>query len=323
MAMCTFEGARFVGKQVDSILRQTHPVAEIVVADDGSTDSTLQIIQDVIAKSEIPASSKPIVRILSSQGRLGVAANFERALLACSHEFIALSDQDDIWLDDRIERQVGMLLANSRLTLVHGDANLIGEADELLGMTLFESLRVRPREVSAIAQGDSFGVFIRRNLATGATVMVRRSQVLDSTPFPTGWLHDEWLAILASATGRVGVLQEPLISYRQHTSNQVGASDPGLKNRLRRLTEPRGGRLLVLRDRSRALSHRLGASAEFSDAHRRRADGKAKFETDRALMPAARLARVPTVLRLLASGAYASYASQGCLDAVRDLIQPS
>jgi hypothetical protein len=139
-------------------------------------------------------------------------------------------------------------------------------------------------------------------------------------PFPTEWVHDEWLAIVAAATGEVRLLDEPLIDYRQHDENAIGAGKPTLGYRFGRMIAPRGTRYADLAARSAVLTARLD-SLDVPERWRTLAQAKAAFEARRAAYPKSRLARVGAVLHERRS--YSTLSSQGSLDVVRDLIQPA
>ena len=167
----------------------------------------------------------------------------------------------------------------------------------------------------------AFDAYIRRNLATGATSVVRRALVRSATPFPTEWVHDEWLAIIAAATGRLHYVDLPLIDYRQHQSNQIGVAAPTFRHRLSRLLEPRGSRYAILAARSALLVSRLqelGAKPEVISL----AADKVRFESSRAELPARRINRLRAVLAEYRRGSYDRLSSQGNMDVLRDLLQP-
>lgn len=316
VAMATYNGGRFVAEQLRSILDQGLPPLEVVVSDDGSTDDTLEVIRRVAA--EHPAAIP--VRVIDGP-RLGVSGNFARAVEATTGDLIALSDQDDVWHPDRLARAVAAFEGDDSLLLRHGDARLVDAGGAPVGGTLFEFLPVTAAERAEIGAGRAFDAYLRRNLATGATVVFRRSLLERALPFPAEWVHDEWLAILAAATGGVSVETEPLIDYRQHGANEIGVRRPTLRYKLGRMLEPRGTRYADFAVRWRLLVERLesvGAPAEKLAAARERAE----FERVRAGYPAARLRRIRPVLREWRRGSYARYSSQGNLDVVRDLLQP-
>ncbi|MDR5700380.1 glycosyltransferase family 2 protein [Agromyces aerolatus] len=317
VALCTFNGARYIAAQLESIFAQGDVVSELVVADDGSTDDTLDRVREAVER----AGWSDRVRVLTGGGH-GVTANFERAVRACRGEFIALSDQDDEWLPGRLTAQLDRLAASAGAELLFADAELVDAGGSPLGATLFQHLEVGAPELYEIAGAGAFGALLRRNIVTGATVVFRRSLLERALPFPSEWVHDEWLAIVAAATGSVVPLDRPVTAYRQHGANQIGVAAPTLCRKVRRVLQPRGARNRDLATRSAVLADRLeqlGVSASRLDAAR----AKSAFERFRADLPTARPPRIVPVLARAASGDYARYASQGTMDIVRDLVQPA
>lgn len=319
VALCTYNGERFLRAQLDSILAGDRLPTEIVVSDDGSTDSTLQV-----AEAWAPLARDRGIRVeLIAGTNVGVTANFARAIEATGSDIVVLSDQDDVWHPPRLKKALDAFAGDDTLLLHHANARLVGENGEALGLTLFDGLSVSEAELDGITRGDAFGVYLRRNLATGATVAFRRGLYDTAAPLPEGWLHDEWLAILAAATGRVAVTTETLIDYRQHGSNVVGVEEPTLAYKVRRMLETSPERNAQLAARSAVLAERLAAmpADRVSAAVRDAARDKARFEGIRAQLPAARILRLPTVLRAARGSGYQRFASQGLLDIARDLLQ--
>jgi hypothetical protein len=154
---------------------------------------------------------------------LGVAKNFETALRACTGEFIALSDQDDLWPPNRLAILVQSLQQHHGGLLVHGDANMVGPDGMALGTTLFQEMGARPAELDAIEQGRGWEPLLQRNLVTGATVVMRRELLELALPVPEYWLHDEWLGLVAALLGGLVLERHALTDYRRHGNNQVGA----------------------------------------------------------------------------------------------------
>lgn len=318
VAMATYNGERFVEEQLQSILDQTLPPLEVVVSDDGSTDDTLEVIRRVAAAHPGPT----VVRILDDAGHLGVSGNFARAVEATTGEYIALSDQDDRWHPARVARAVAAFDADAELLLLHADADLVDTEGAPLGVTLLGSLGLSRQEHAEIDAGRGFAAYIRRNLATGATVTFRRTLLRSALPFPAEWVHDEWLAAIAAAVGTTRLDPAPVIDYRQHGGNEIGVTAPTLRYRIGRMLEPRGDRYRELAERSALLVDRLetlGAPREWRDL----AAEKARFEAVRATYPEVPLFRLPAVLRELRRGSYSRLSSQGTLDVARDLLQPA
>jgi glycosyltransferase involved in cell wall biosynthesis len=323
VALCTYNGARYVGEQVRSVLEQSRPAAELVIADDGSTDGTLDVIEATIAdyRHRHPGTV-PVVRVLDGPPPRGVAANFGRALSACTGDLIALSDQDDVWHPDRLERLVAAFDELPDATLLHGDARLIDAEGADLGTTLFATLGVSAEERARVASGRAYDALLRRNLATGATTILRASVRDQALPIPPDWIHDEWLAIVASVTGRVAIVDAPLTDYRQHGANQIGARRPTIPDLLSRLREPREPRNSRLLRRAETLVVRLRGLAGVSAADLAAAEQKLEHERRRSALPRVRAARVGRVLRAARRGDYARF-GLGAKDVLRDLVQPA
>jgi glycosyltransferase involved in cell wall biosynthesis len=314
VALCTHDGAAFIEEQLRSILAQSVLPGQIVLSDDGSRDDTIALAAAVIAASGHGVD----FRVIRNEAPLGVARNFEQAILACSGEFVILSDQDDVWLPDRVAQALAVFESRPAVSLVHGDARLIDDGGASLHATLFEALGMGAAEVAAIHEGRGFELLVKRNLVTGATTMLRRALAEDAAPFPDGWLHDEWLAIVAAARGELDVVDAPLISYRQHGSNQVGVEKLSTAGKLGRMLEPgadRSARLLV---RATALADRLPVLAPTRAGAARE---KLAHERMRSALPAARAGRIVPVLRELRTGRYSTF-GRGTADAARDLLQP-
>ena len=323
VAMCTYNGARFVAEQVRSILAQRPAPLELVVGDDDSADDTLAIIEREVtaARAADPALSTELVVRRHSPG-LGVVGNFADALSACRADLIALSDQDDVWAPDKLARLIAHFETDARLQLVHTDARLVDAAGAPLGLTLLDALEATPAERAGLHTGDAFAVLLRRNLVTGATVMLRRSLVEQAAPFPREWVHDEWLAAIAAAQGPHGLrlVPEPLIDYRQHGANEIGARRPTMADRWAKLREPRDARAPLLAERTRLLAERL-AVLEVPAERLALAQAKHAHEARRRDLPRWQPARIPGVVSGVARGRYGRY-SRGMIDVLRDLVQP-
>ncbi len=315
VALCTHNGAPFIEAQLTSILNQSSPVSEVVISDDASTDGTPDLVRRLW-----PPNAPPL-RVLNNERAIGVTANFERAISSCESELIVLSDQDDLWAPDRVERTVAAFSVNPSLLLRFTDADLIGEHGERLGVTLWQSLEIASTDLADIRKGRSLEVLIRRNLATGATIALRRSLFELARPFPDTWVHDEWLAVIAASFNRIDWSDELSIGYRQHGANQIGAVKPTVGRKLSRVLQPRGTRNIALAARAADLAARL-KSLSASEEAIRLGDGKAAHEAARAALPSARVRRIVPIMRALHRGDYGRYSSRRRLDVIRDLLQP-
>ena len=323
VALCTYNGARFIREQVRSICLQTHPPVEIVLSDDGSTDDCVAVARDAWQACHAERIGLDIrLQVLQNERALGVTRNFQQAVSACRSPLIALSDQDDVWDADRLEAMSRVFSARDDLLLLHSDARLIDETGCDLDRSLFGALGVRASEISCIHEGRAFDVMLRRNLATGATIVFRQELLQRALPFPDEWLHDEWLAVIASITGGVDVLEQATIGYRQHATNQVGAPQGSMRALVRKLSTPRGDMHERRAARARALCNRLAADSSPAIAPlQRKANEKLSHELARAALPEGRLARVGPVLGELVKGRYARF-GYGVRGALRDLLEP-
>lgn len=317
VALCTHNGAEFLGEQLSSILGQSRPPHELVLSDDASTDGTVELAAGIMA-----GHPEVDFRVLRNDPPLGVTKNFERAVKATTGELIALSDQDDVWHSGRLERIIAEFEARPELLLLHGDARLVDASGSPLGRALFEAIDTTAWELERINSGHAFEALVRRNLATGATVVFRRDLLERALPFPGSWVHDEWLAVIAAASGHgtVDFLAEPLVDYRQHGGNQIGARKLGPAGKLRRLMEPRrqrNARLVAAFDELERRLAQLPVAPDVLAVARE----KAEHERVRNRYPEGRLRRVAPVLREFRTGRYA-LSGRGLPDVVRDLLQP-
>ena len=318
VALCTYNGERFVAEQVGSILSGTVLPTELIVSDDASTDATIEVIEAVIAASHNTIAT---VRIVRNSVALGVVRNFEQAVSACSGELVVLCDQDDLWAPRRLEVTADAFAADPDLLLLNSNARLIDDDNRPLGYSLFEAISLTAVEKAQIHSGNAFATLLTRNTVTGATTAFRRSLLERALPFPAAWVHDEWLAIIGAASGRIDFLDDELIDYRQHGGNAIGAVKLGIGMRFRRLREPRVERNRRLLDRAAVLVERLrvlGAPAEFEQL----AESKLRHEDVRSGLPAGHLARLRPVLREVRADGYRRF-GRGAQDVLRDLLQPA
>lgn len=321
VALCTHNGERFIAEQVRSILSQSRPPVELVLSDDASTDETVAIAISIVEEHNRAADSAVRLVVLRNQPALGIAGNFEQAITACTSDLIALSDQDDRWAPQRLELAVAEFESRPALTLLHADARRIDETGEPLEHTLFESLHVSGWERHNISSGMAMKVLVRRNLVTGATTLFRRELVAVAMPIPLGWIHDEWLGMIAAATGLVAMDQRLLVDYRQHGGNQIGASQLSFHEKVNKLREPRSERNRNLYVRARELVTRLQALEGVAALPLRLAWEKQEHERYRVALPMNRLRRALPVLATAARGNYRRY-GLGAQDVLRDLVQP-
>lgn len=318
IVLCTCNGARFLGAQWDSLLAQTRLPDEIVVRDDASTDATSAMLEDLARAAT--ARGVP-VKLTRNPRNLGYVANFEAALRDASGDVLFLCDQDDLWRADKLATLAGEFERRPELLLLCSDARRVDTEGAGLRRSLFEVLKVSRAERQRMHAGRGFEVLLRRSLATGATVALRRTLLADTLPVPAGWVHDEWLAIIAAALAGFDCVEQPLIDYRQHAGNQIGMPDRDLAAKWRDLVKPRAAMIEMLIARDVALQERLQAlGTRVADANRERASEQLRHLRARRAMQGAPWARSGKVLRELAGGRYRRHGT-GWRSALRDLLR--
>ena len=320
VALCTHNGARYLADQVRSICAQHDclPI-EIVLSDDASSDASVAVVRKTLATCGM--AERIALTVFQNRPALGVARNFQQAVSACRGELVALCDQDDVWHAGRLARMAAEFAARTDLLLLHSDANLVDADLRPLGQTLFQGLEARPDEIAGIHNGQALAVLMHRNLVTGATTVFSRRLLQVALPFPTEWVHDEWLAALAAATGVMDVIDAPLIDYRQHGANQIGARRMTLAEKVRKAVAPRGDKHAKRVHRMVLLLERLESlGAAVPPAARELVVAKLAHLRFRAALPAARPLRWWPVLRHAARGHYARY-DRGWQAVVQDLLE--
>ena len=223
VALCTYNGEKYIREQIESILNQTIPVDEIVVCDDGSTDNTLGIIESY------SSSGHPQIRIYRNEKNLGPAHNFQQALNLCQGDIIFLSDQDDIWQASKVAQIVQYFACHPNHQVVFTDGQLIDhEGKPIPQGTLWRCFGLSDAGIRAIESGMGIELFANENRATGATMAVRRGfeYISSFSGFCYGdILHDGALAMLALSSNQLGYINKCLIDYRVHSSQECGIGE--------------------------------------------------------------------------------------------------
>jgi Glycosyl transferase family 2 len=219
VAVATYNGQRYLAEQLQSMAAQTRVPDEIVFGDDGSADGTEAIVQAFAA-----AHPHITVRWHRNVCNLGSSANFEAIVRRCTGDVVVFSDQDDIWLPQRIERLLAAMDGKQKCLGAFSNGLLMDGDGAAIPGTLFDSIEFSAEERQRFVQGDALGVLLRRNVVTGAALAVRRNALHAAMPFCTGWTHDYLIAVVAACTSELVLVDEPLIRYRLHAGQQVGVS---------------------------------------------------------------------------------------------------
>ncbi|MEN3334577.1 MAG: hypothetical protein V7641_3942 [Blastocatellia bacterium] len=315
IAMCTYNGGAYLREQLESICTQTRLPDELVICDDGSSDATRDILQTFVARAAFP------VRLFFNAHNLGSTKNFEQAIRRCDGEIIALSDQDDVWKTEKLERLEKALLARPQAGLVFTNAEVVDENLRPLGHRLFPAFGFTPKRQKMVTSGKVFEVLLTQNIVTGATMAFRadlRSLIL---PIPTEFplIHDGWIALIIAAVADLIFINQPLIKYRQHVHQQMGVrQEEFLKSvTVARKTDP-SVYMNHVEQFERAYDHLLANRDLCRERVQPLLEAKIKHLRARAAMPAHRLSRIPVVFREVLSRRYSRY-SRGLYSAARDL----
>jgi glycosyltransferase involved in cell wall biosynthesis len=204
IAMCTYNGERFLQEQLDSILNQSYTNLEIIICDDCSKDNTINIIKKY---------QKIDHRIILCQNKtnLGFSKNFEKAISLCKGEFIALCDQDDIWKLNKIEKFIAEIGSN---VLIYSDAILI---DEISNETGKELIRTKQN----LCKGQCNIALLLTNFVSGNTMMFSSALKKNILPFSQYMrYHDIEIAFIAATIGNITYSYEAMTYYRRY-NNQI------------------------------------------------------------------------------------------------------
>lgn len=219
IALCTYNGARFITEQLESICNQTVQPNEIVICDDLSTDETLSCIEEV--KNSYPAIDWKIRR---NTANLGYVKNFEQAVSLTTGDIIFLSDQDDVWLPEKVEKLVDYLKKEKEKELVFSNSLISSSTLQSYNQTMFERTEFTLQRMTSFKNGGSFKLLLSHFFVTGATVAFKSSLKKWILPFADveRHIHDGWMAIVAGAMDKIGFVNESLVLYRQHEGQTMG-----------------------------------------------------------------------------------------------------
>jgi len=317
IAMCTFNGARFVREQLDSIIAQTRLPDQIVVVDDRSTDDTVDILNNFAGSSPVP------VRVVVNEKHLDFVKNFEKAMCLCDQDIIFFCDQDDVWYARKVGTVCDAFEADAGVGLVLTDADVCDESGQPVGCTMWQTVPFGNAEWGLVSRGRAFEALLRRHIMYGFTMAFRGSYVDRLLPIPHEHFgHDSWVSLVIAAIGNVQMIREPMGIYRRHSS---AVSTGGVKTfSQKKAIAQSNWATFYAADRARytLLMDRLERLDPQSDAWREILKAKIEHAEARASMPKNRLLRLRPVLSELFNGRYARF-SRGILSAGLDLIQKS
>jgi glycosyltransferase involved in cell wall biosynthesis len=210
IAMCTYNGSLYIEDQLKSIISQTYPIKELLIFDDASTDATV----DIVKRFEM---QYPFIKIHVNKTNVGFTKNFEQAVKAATGDIIAIADQDDIWVNTKIEKLMNAW--RDECPLIYSGALMFTDK-------LPQTLQLHPyyRQFEGT---DARKIFLR-NTISGHALMIKKEFLKLVLPFKEGVMYDWWMGVVAAYNGGVQFHPEVLVMQRQHSNNVT--LDSGSKN---------------------------------------------------------------------------------------------
>jgi glycosyltransferase involved in cell wall biosynthesis len=216
VAMCTYQGEKYLQEQLESIVAQERPPDEIVISDDDSTDGTRRILERFRSRASFP------VRLHVNHTRLGSTKNFESAIGLCEGDIIFLADQDDIWHSKKLSTLTEIFLTSPAVGAVFTNADVVDDRSRALDSSLWEAVRFDAPLRKRFSKGEALDVLLRTNVVTGATMGFRARYRDLIVPIPHTWFHDHWIAVLVAAVADLAMVPRRLVQYRHHKEQAVG-----------------------------------------------------------------------------------------------------
>ena len=217
--LASYNGEKFIAEQIESLLAQTFKDFKLYIYDDMSTDSTVSILQSYEKKHP-----KQIYVTLNKENTGGAKHNFIRMMIEHKDDYVMLCDQDDVWLPNKINKtlnemkHIETIYGSDTPILVHSDLKIVDKSLHTLSNSFMKSMYANYKK-SALRN------IVIQNTLTGCTAMYNRAlaRLIQEEP-QYMVMHDWWLILITSAFGKVSSILEPLILYRQHDKNEIGAN---------------------------------------------------------------------------------------------------
>lgn len=318
IAVCTYNGEKYLQEQLDSFTAQTRLPDEVVICDDCSQDATRQILENFAESAAFP------VKLYFNKRNLGFLKNFEKAIKLCSGEIIILSDQDDVWHEEKIELIEAEFAKSEKIGMVYADAELVNESLDILETSMWQKTGFDAEKQKLFVDGKAFDLLLVRGYVYGSSMAFRSVYRDLFLPFPenTAFIHDNWIAFMLCAVTNFSLINKKLIKYRQHQQQFVGIIEDekpkfdSLVESGKRINEYEGkiNQLLIAEKRFKESSYPIKLNELLPGMTVVR-----KHFLTRANLPKNFVLRLFKVTRELLNGHYHRY-SNGFRSAAKDLI---
>lgn len=212
--LATYNGEKYLKEQIDSILNQTYQNINLIISDDNSNDSTRKILEEY----------KKIdnrIKIYLQDKNLGYIKNFEFLIKQVESNMFMLSDQDDVWLPEKIEKSAE-LMKRENADLVFGDLEIVDQNLKTINPSFNEYMLLKRKINKCI---KNYKVNYLYNCVTGCTTLIKSKWIEKILPIPSNSKyvpHDYWIGIMIALEGKLAYVEKPYIKYRQHGNNQIG-----------------------------------------------------------------------------------------------------
>lgn len=212
IAICTYNGERFLQEQLDSFATQTRLPDEVVICDDCSKDSTWEILTAFAGSMAFP------VKLHLNEQNLGYIKNFERAIGLCTGDIIVLSDQDDVWRRDKLELIEAEFAKSEKIGMVYADAEVVDENLRSLNSTMWQGINFNLEKQEKFNSGKAFDSLLKDGYFYGSSIAFRAKfrHLIVPIPLDIYFGHDNWIALIISAVADISLINDRLIKYRQH-----------------------------------------------------------------------------------------------------------
>lgn len=212
VALATYNGEKYLIEQIDSILNQTYKNIEIIISEDNSTDSTIEIVKKYI-------NNNSNIKLVFNEGEKGFINNFENAIKHCKGEFIAFADQDDVWFENKIEILYQNIIISNSL-LIYSDSLIVDSKLQSKNNTKLSTF------YPEMKYAYDFKNLIHHNFIPGSHSLISKDLLPLILPFPGKQLgHDWWIAIIAASYNKIKYIDIPLMYYRRHQNTTTQIKD--------------------------------------------------------------------------------------------------
>lgn len=318
VALSTYNGKKYIIEQLRSIVEQTCQPNEIIISDDHSEDDTVNIVDAYVKQKGL----QKLVHIIQNDSQSGVIKNFERATNHCTGDIIFYCDQDDVWEKDKIYIMIHCFQDND-VAAVFCNAMITDENLKSHGLTQWGKIGFLPSTnvngQCIYGKGELIPELLRHNVMTGMCMAMRR-ELITFVGIPQGTLHDSWLAWISTINGKIVAIDIPLVQYRQHPNNVMGAGSKISKKKLKEYKKLRAQRLIWLSNRFASI-YSIIRNLKTLEKYYCRIEDAIDFNYERGrILEYQKKRYVIKLLKMYAKGLYKKYTEDNLISLFKDIF---